>query len=61
MRGGFRDDVDWSASERAKLADELRAVLSNLLLRVSGAKVLQPMVAAYASEHYSYERLVRTP
>lgn len=47
-RGGFRDDVDWSAAQRAKHADELRAVLGNLLLRVSGAKVLGRLEAADA-------------
>lgn len=47
-RGGFRDDIDWSAAQRAKHADELRAVLGNLLLRVSGAKVLQRLEAADA-------------
>lgn len=47
-RGGFRDDIDWSAAQRAKHADELRAVLGNLLLRVSGAKVLGRLEAADA-------------
>lgn len=47
-RGGFRDDIDWSAAQRAKHADELRAVLGNLLLRVSGAKILGRLEAADA-------------